>query len=532
VTAEPQNAREPLLAVRNLTISYHSHQFQPSKYESSDPPAVAGVSFSLGPGDSLGIFGKSGSGKTTLARSLLGLNTRRDYRVTSGSIRFRGIEILGLPSSRLQELRGRDLALISQEPELALNPVLTVGDQIVEVLRSHVPGNIRAHREQASWMLAKVRLEDRGIYRSYPHQLSGGQRQRAVIAQALVCKPALLIADEPTSALDLRNQAEIIHLLQALREEFNLCLILISHNVQLLRGATGRLACMSEGRMTEDATPDARRPASFPPALGSETQGQRPEALVQARGLFKYYRRGAYWSSSRYRVTALAGVDFAIRRGQTVALVGESGSGKTTLARCLALLEDPDAGSIRFEGKDVRRLSKVKVAVIRRQIQLVFQHSALAMNPHLSAEEIVSEPLRIQGGISHQQRRRTARSWMEQVGLSPGWAGRRPAQFSGGQRQRLAIARAMILNPALVIFDEAFAGLDPATCAEILNLLLELQSSSATSYMFITHDLQIAKDLTKAIFVMQDGKIADSELLSDMLLTSTPMRRASCSSHT
>jgi ABC-type glutathione transport system ATPase component len=532
VTPEPQNTREPLLAVRDLTIHYHSHQFQSSTYESSPSPAVSGVSFSLAPGDSLGIFGKSGSGKTTLARSLLGLSTRRDYRVTSGSIRFRGTEILRVPSSRLQELRGRDLALVSQEPELALNPVLTVGEQIVEVLRAHIPGKIRAHREQARWMLAKARLDYRAIYRSYPHQLSGGQRQRVVIAQALVCKPALLIADEPTSALDLRSQAEIIRLLQALREEFNLCLILISHDVQLLRGATDRLACMSEGRMTENAIPDARRPASFPPARGPDSYGRGPEPVIEACGLFKYYRRGNYWSSHRDRVAALAGVDFAMHRGHTVALVGESGSGKTTLARCLALLENLDGGAIRFEGKDIRNLSRRELGATRRRIQLVFQHSALAMNPHLSAEEIVSEPVQIQGGISSQQRRNMVLSWMEQVGLSSRWAGRRSWQFSGGQRQRLAIARAMILNPAAVIFDEAFAGLDPATCADLLNLLLELQSSSETSYMFITHDLQMAKDLTNTIFLMQDGKITDSGLLSDSPATSTATRHASCTSST
>lgn len=532
MSPEPQNTSQPLLAVRDLTIRYHSHQSQSSTCESSPSAAVAGVSFSLGPGDSLGIFGKSGSGKTTLARSLLGVSTRRRYCVTSGSIRFRGFEILEVPPSRLQELRGRDLALVSQEPELALNPVLTVGEQMVEVLRSHIPGNVRAHREQARWMLAKMRLDERAIYRSYPHQLSGGQRQRAVIAQALVCKPALLIADEPTSALDLRNQAEIIRLLQALREELNLCLILISHNVQLLRGATDRLACMSEGRMTENAIPDTRRPASFPSAPGIETQSRGPEPVIEACGLLKYYERGSHWSPHRSRVTALAGVDFMLHRGHTVALVGESGSGKTTLARCLALLEDRDAGSIRFEGKDITNLSKVELAVTRRRIQLVFQHSALAINPHLSAEEIVSEPVRIQGRIPGQQRRDVALSWMEQVGLPAAWAGRRSAQFSGGQRQRLAIARAMILNPAVVIFDEAFAGLDPATCAGILNLLLKLQSSSGTSYIFITHDLQMAKDLTKTIFLMQDGKIADSGLLSDLPVTSTATRHDSCTSHT
>jgi len=369
-------------------------------------------------------------------------------------------------------------------------------------------------------------LDDDAIYRSYPHQLSGGQRQRVVIAQSLVCKPALLIADEPTSALDVRNQAEIVLLLQALKEEFKLSLILISHNLQLLRGVTDRLACMSEGRMTQKAVPDARRPVSFRAACRPEAQESSEEPIIEARGLFKYYRRGTYWSSHRYPVTALAGVDLAIQPGQTIALVGESGSGKTTLARCLALFEHPDRGEIRIQGKDVSGRSKTELAAMRRRIQLVFQHSALAMNPHLSAEAIVAEPLQIQGGISDQERRKTALSWIEQVGLSPGWADRRALQFSGGQRQRLAIARAMILNPDLVIFDEAFVGLDPATCADILDLILELQSCSATSYMFITHDLEMAKDLTETILLMQDGRITDSALPSDMDLRHATARQA------
>jgi ABC-type glutathione transport system ATPase component len=270
---------------------------------------------------------------------------------------------------------------------------------------------------------------------------------------------------------------------------------------------------MSGGRMTEDAVADTCRPASLLPPRAAETREVAEQPVIEARGLCKHYWRGARWSSGRDRVTALAGVDFAIRRGQTIALVGESGSGKTTLARCLALVEHPDAGEIRFEGRNVSALRRGELADVRRRIQLVFQHSALAMNPQLSAEEIVSEPLQIRGGIPHQQRRQTAMNWMDQVGLPQQWAGRRPSQLSGGQRQRLAIARAMILNPDLVIFDEALAGLDSATSAGIVDLLLGLQSRSATSYIFITHDLEMAKDLSKRILVMENGRITDQALL-------------------
>jgi ABC-type glutathione transport system ATPase component len=251
--------------------------------------------------------------------------------------------------------------------------------------------------------------------------------------------------------------------------------------------------------------------------------------VIEACGLFKYYRRGARWSSYGQRISALAGVDFAIRPGETIAVVGESGSGKTTLARCLALVELPDAGEIRIEGRPVRLLGRSELAAVRRRIQLVFQHSALAMNPRLSAGEIVSEPLRIRGGISDRQRRHTAMSWMDQVGLSAQWAGRRPSEFSGGQRQRLAIARAMILNPDVVIFDEALAGLDSATCAGILELLLKLQSRSAMSYVFITHDLEMARNLTRTIVVMENGRVANPRSAPEWPVTS--LQQSACNSH-
>ncbi len=511
-----------LLAVRDLTIQYRE----------ASTPAVAGVTFSLTPGESLGICGKSGSGKTTLARSLLRLDSK-DCEVKSGSICFRETEILALQPAKLQSIRGRDLAFISQEPELALNPVLTVERQIVEVLRAHIPGNMRQHREQARRMLAKVRLDQAAIFHSYPHQLSGGQRQRVVIAQALVCRPALLIADEPTSALDVQTQAEIVQLLLRLRDELNLSLIFISHNLELLRGVTDRLASMSDGRLTETATPGDLYLSSCPDVGSKRTRtlsfGQDPvgaqrspeESVVEVRRLYKSYSRGNTLSFARHRVAALAGIDFHLLRGHTVAVVGESGSGKSTLARCIARLDNPDSGEILFNGRDVLSLSAGQLTPIRRRIQLVFQHSATAMDPHLPAEEIVGEPLRILRTGSKRERRERVLNWMEQVGLSSRWATRLPSQFSGGQRQRLAIARAMILDPDVVIFDEAFAGLDPATRADILDLILNLQSSRLKSYLFITHDLNMAKDLTDEIVVMRDGKITESSILSNSYIAGT-----------
>ena len=524
---------ESLLDVRDLTIQYHSAAL----------PALAGVKFALAPGESLGISGRSGSGKTTLARCLLGLGAG-NYRVASGSIRFKGTQILGASRRALQAIRGRQIALISQEPELALNPILTVGQQLMEVLRAHVAGKVHLHRERAKHMLAKVHLDGPAIFHSYPHQLSGGQRQRVAIAQSLVCNPALLIADEPTSALDVRTQAEIIALLQELKKELQLSLILISHNIELLRVVTDRVASMTEGRLTQASVPGPVASGSswhFAGTSATETlrhQGlneaeeELTEPLIEARQLHKSYCRGGYLSFHRHRVRALAGVDLRLRRGHTVALIGESGSGKTTLARCLARLEDPDSGEIRMEGRNVIGLSRTQLTSVRRRIQLVFQHSATAMNPEYSAEEIVGEPLRIQGNIPKRRCREIVLDCLKEVELSPDWAGRRPWQFSGGQRQRLAIARAMILKPHLVIFDEAFAGLDSATRLAIVDLLLRFQTSRSTSYLFITHDLQMAEALTKSILVMQNGKITESSIISNSSVPTMAAGHSASGSHT
>jgi peptide/nickel transport system ATP-binding protein len=497
---------EPLLAVQNLTVQYHS----------SSEPALNDVSFSLRRGECLGIFGKSGSGKTTLARTLLGLGGRHS-RVSTGSIKLRGREILGLRPSKLRAIRGRELTLIGQEPELALNPVLPVGDQIREVLRAHLPGSGRSYEQQVRDMLAKVRLNDPAIPRSYPHQLSGGQRQRIVIAQALICNPSVLIADEPTSALDRKTQTEIIELLVRLKGELQLSVLLISHDLEFLRKLSDRTAQMSDGRLADQSLPDrpgVGRSALTARAPTAVAQHEPTVPLMEARQLFKSYRRGGYLSSHRLSVAALGGVDFRLLPSQIVAVVGESGAGKSTLGRCLACLERLDSGEIRFQGASVASLNRTQLKTVRRRIQLVFQHSGTAFNPVLSAGEIVGEPLHIQGKTSVRQRREAVLEQLTRVGISPQWAGRRPWQFSGGQRQRLAIARAMILNPEVVIFDEALAGLDGAARDEIVDLLLRLQVSSPKSYIFITHDLELAKDLTDSILVMENGKIAGSSIYS------------------
>lgn len=502
---------EPLLEINDLTV----------RYRSSAVAALEGVGFSLNSGESIGLLGESGSGKTTLARCLLRLGTKH-YRVTSGSVRFHGTDVLSASERELRKIRGRELSFIGQEPELALNPVLPIGEQIAEVLRAHFSGSVRSYRERAESMLRAVGLNIPGIYRSYPHQLSGGQRQRVVIAQALVCKPSLLVADEPTSALDLHTEKEILQLLEKLKEQLRLSLIFITHKPELLRGLTERIAVVNGGRLTEELpAASAPNPGALlrKPSYGRLTQCSAPpedaSPLVEVRDLYKAYTRGGRLARSRSAVTALSGANLNIPRGATTALIGESGSGKSTLARCLARLEDPDSGEIRFEGRNIVGLPKEQLAAVRKRIQLVFQHSATAMNPRYTVEDVVGEPLRIAGELTSTERREIVHDLMKQVGVAPQWAKRRPLEFSGGQRQRLAIARALILKPEVLIFDEALAGLDLKTRMQIAEMLARFQESRQTSYLFITHDLQMAKCLADSLVLIEAGKIIKPDIQPD-----------------
>lgn len=509
---------QPLLQVEDLTLQFCS----------SSPAAVEGVSFSLHPGEAIGLLGESGAGKTTLARALLGLYPPA-CRVVKGSVRFRGWEILRANERELQKIRGSQISLISQEPELALNPVIPIGKQVEEVIRAHSAGKRRFCREEACSALALAGLGDDWIYSAYPHQLSGGQRQRASIAQALACKPALLVADEPTSSLDNVIQAEILDLLKQWRGRFQLALVFITHNPALLSGLADRVAVMHASRIVEEGAfeqiywrprhPFTKKLLNAIPPLQKATScasGNQQPSLLKIRNLRKTYTRGGWRPSTRSHVVALDNIHLDIPFCTTLALVGKSGSGKSTLGRCLARLEPADSGEILWQGKNLLTLSRSELVPVRRRIQLVFQHSATAMNPHLTAAEVVAEPLRIRGEVSKKERRQRALAAMEQVGISSQWANRRPLQFSGGQKQRLAIARALILKPDLLILDEALAGLDPSTQAQIADLLRTLQASLSLSYLFISHDLHMAAHLANTIAVMQDGKIVECSSVAEL----------------
>jgi ABC-type glutathione transport system ATPase component len=393
-------------------------------------------------------------------------------------------------------------------------------------------------------LLREVGFQDvRRIFAAFPHQLSGGQRQRVSIAQGLACRPEVLIADEPTSSLDATAQEEILALLRELKGRLGMTMLFISHRPAILEALADRIVVMHGGRVVEEGPVrqilnhpahlytqtllecDRNRqrfaPPGTPALAGRSVDPSRPwsgseqpapdrreqRALLRVCGLYKSYLQGRGLFGKRYAISALHGVDLEIPRGETLVLAGESGSGKSTLARCMAGLEKIDAGEVWLEGKTLARLGPRELAGVRRQVQLVFQDSAAALNPQMTAAEIVAEPLVIQKAGTPQEQRATALERMEQVGLARAWADRRPLEFSGGQRQRLAIARALTLHPKLLILDEALSGLDLLTQLQIVRLLQELQAKHQLTYLFITHDVGLAQRLGGEIVVMRDGQI-------------------------
>lgn len=471
------------------------------------------------------MLGESGAGKSTLAFAALGMLPPA-FRVLGGTVEFRGANILKLSERERRKLRGTHISLISQNPELALNPVRPIGSQVGEMVRVHTRRRWRECKELARDMLETVGISAR-LWGAYPHQLSGGQRQRVVIAQALVCGPSVLIADEPTTALDAKLQVEILELLKTLRDRRGLAVLFITHEPFLLRGINGRLLVMHRGRVVEEGPLERilQHPShaytqalvsAIPPMGHGRICPEQPPcpAILAGRNLAKCYLQGRHFVIKRKPVKALDCVSVSLFPGRTLAIVGESGAGKSTLARCLSGLELADSGDLIFDGNAIRPSS---VKQMRRDVQMIFQGSAAAMNPSFTALEIVEEPLRIRSRAPGKQLRERALAIMAQVGLASSIGDRRSMELSGGQRQRLAIARALILESKLLILDEPFVGLDPCIQAEVIHLLLELQESLSLSYVFITHDLRLAAHLGHQIAVMKDGRIVEAGLVSEVL---------------
>ena len=532
----------PLLDVRQLDISFRGSQ--------GCVEAVRNLDLTLQRGETLALVGESGCGKSTTALALLRL-LAPDAQV-GGQILFEGRDILTLPPHALRGLRGRDISMIFQEPMTSLNPVHTIGAQIAETLRLHEGLTAPAARRRAIELLDLVRIpQPNQRVDDYPHQLSGGQRQRVMIAIAVACRPRLLIADEPTTALDVTIQAQILELLDGLRRELDMALLLITHDLGLVAQWPDRVAVMYGGRKVEEAAtsrlftapshpytrgllgaslhsgcplhytqtrlPEIRtrvEPATGQrdftlhiPAIGTASQVRaNPQApLLEVKNL-----RTSYTSRTGGVLHAVDEVSFHISAGETLGLVGESGCGKSTLSRTLLRLVPQASGRIVLDGTDIAPLSERALAPWRRRIQMVFQDPYASLNPRRSVFDILDAVLVVHGAVSRQERRQRIAAILDRVGLTRDAAGRYPNEFSGGQRQRIGIARALVVRPSLVVLDEPVSALDVSVQAQILNLLAELKTDFGLSYLFISHDLSVVRYFADRVVVMHQGRIVES----------------------
>ncbi|MGV9879731.1 dipeptide ABC transporter ATP-binding protein [Streptomyces sp. NPDC003006] len=473
--------------------------------------AVEGLSFTLEAGGALALVGESGSGKSTVASALLGLHRGTGARV-DGSVRVAGVDVQEASEAELRRLRGGKAAMVFQDPLSSLDPYYAVGDQIAEVYRVHTGASRRAARARAVHVLDRVGIPDAvRRSRSRPHEFSGGMRQRTLIAMALACEPALLIADEPTTALDVTVQAQILDLLHTLRDETGMGLLLVTHDVGVAAESADEVLVMRGGRAVErgavrDVLAAPREPYTRE-LLGAVPRVDSPraplslkepdtEVVLEAVGLRREFGRG------KRAVTAVDDVSLSVRRGETLGVVGESGSGKTTLGRMLVGLLEPSAGRLRHEGVE-KRGGRVDPGV-----QMVFQDPVASLNPRRSIGESVADPLRARGESDAFVRGRT-RELLERVGLEPAHYDRYPHEFSGGQRQRVGIARALAAEPRIIVCDEPVSALDVTTQAQVTELLARLQRELGLALVFIAHDLAVVRQVSDRVAVMRQGRIVE-----------------------
>jgi peptide/nickel transport system ATP-binding protein len=506
----------PLLSVTGLEVRF------------GDDPAVRGVDLEVCAGQTVAIVGESGSGKSTTAAAILGL-LPPGGRITAGRIEFDGVDLTAGNRRQLRAIRGSGIGYVPQDPMANLNPVWRIGFQVREALRAN---QINRRAEE---LLADAGLPEPGLRaRQYPHQLSGGMCQRALIAIGLAGRPRLLIADEPTSALDVTVQRRVLDHLQQLAGELGTAVLLITHDLALAAERAERLIVMNQGQVVETGAaesilndpqhPYTRRLVAAAPSLrAAPTARQVPPEdsadVIVARGLTKIYRsaQGVPWRKSE--VHAVDDVSFRLRRATTLAVAGESGSGKSTLARMVLGLLQPSSGTVLFDGQEVSdaaSLGRRETLAFRRKIQPVLQNPYGSLDPMYSVAQIIEEPLRIHRIGDRRQRQETVRELAEQVALPSSLLNRRPRELSGGQRQRVAIARALALRPEVVVCDEAVSALDVVVQSQILELLAELQAALGLTYLFISHDLAVIRQIADEVMVMQAGRVVEHAATADV----------------
>ena len=512
MSPDPRRPAPPLLEVEDLAVRFH--------LEGKVVDAVKNVSFTLERGRTLALVGESGSGKSVTALSILQLLPYPRAEHPRGSIRFKGEELVGRPEAFLRQIRGDRIAMIFQEPMTSLNPLHTVGRQIGEALALHRRLGRVELEARIEELLQLVGIPDPHERRhAYPHQLSGGQRQRVMIAMALANDPDLLIADEPTTAVDVTIQAQILRLLAELQAKLGMAILLITHDLTIVRHFAQEVAVMTAGELVERGPVERVFAAPSHPytqrLLAAEPKGrpapvaETAPAVAEARGLAVHFpiqrgllRRTVGW------IKAVDGVDLEVRAGETLGVVGESGSGKTTLGLALLRLI-PSRGAIQIAGRDVQGWSWRQLRPLRREMQIVFQDPFGSLSPRLSVGQIVEEGLVIHRLGSPAERARAVARALEEVGLDPAFQHRYPHELSGGQRQRVAIARALVLGPRLVVLDEPTSALDMSVQAQIVELLRDLQARRGLAYLFISHDLRVIRAMSHRVMVMRGGVVVE-----------------------
>ena len=506
-----------LLKVENLSVAFG--------HPGESTTVVEGVSFSMAPGEKVALVGESGSGKSVTALSILQLHDRSVSEYPTGSIRFQGEELVNSSEAQMRRIRGRDIAMIFQEPMISLNPVYTVGEQMIEPLILH-EGLDRANaRRKMVALLDRVGIDEPDKrFDAFPHMLSGGQRQRVMIAMALACNPKLLIADEPTTALDVTIQQQILMLLNELQREFNMAVLLITHDLNMVSHFADRALVMQQGQLVEQATVDELFANPQHPytkqLLKSEPEPlvrdddinalEQQSCLIQGKTLRCYFPiRAGFFRRQVGEVRAVDQVNIDLHPGESVGIVGESGSGKTTLGMCLLRLQDCD-GEILFDGKELQSLASRQLRPLRRDMQIVFQDPFSSLSPRMTVEQIIGEGLKLHfPELSQKQRRERIITVLKEVGLEPDMMQRYPHEFSGGQRQRIAIARVVVLEPKLILLDEPTSALDVSVQKQVLGLLRDLQKRHNISYLFISHDLRVIRSVSHHVLVMRNGQVVE-----------------------
>jgi peptide/nickel transport system ATP-binding protein len=503
--------KKPVLEVRNLSVALPTG--------ADRIHAVEKVSFTVNPGEIVCLVGESGSGKSVIAFTVMGLLAKA-LKPTSGEILLEGENVLAADETRLRELRCTRMSMIFQEPMTALNPVMTCGLQIDEVLETHTKLDAVQRKAKIIAILSRVKLpEPERVYASYPHQLSGGQRQRIMIAMALVLDPVLLIADEPTTALDVTTQAEILKLIAELQEGQGTGVLFITHDFGVVAEIAHRVAVLRWGELVEmgpteqilarPQQPYTKMLISSVPSIHPVHRGVRKDGITVLRTekLGKTYSGNAFFQKARV-VKAAVDVDLDIRRGETLGIVGESGSGKSTVARCIARLIDPTEGKVFLGDTEIATMTAGKLRPHRRRVQIVFQDPYRSMNPRITiGESIIEGPMNF--GLKREEALARARKLMETVRLDPNSLDRYPHQFSGGQRQRICIARALAMEPELLIADEAVSALDVSVQKQVLELLDEIRQRLNLAVLFITHDLRVAAQICDYVAVMSKGRVVE-----------------------